>query len=238
MSREGIRRLLWRSVRTSLIMTVLLAAIVIGIPLRSDAAISRRTELLAMWYLLAVLVIGTLLTTRSSRRSWSSFSVEFGPDFIARSQFRMPDVRLLRSDVVAVEEMAHRGLLVRTADSERFIFVPEGLDDYAGLRAGLAEWRPIRTVSAATHRQRQWLGISAALLAVIWMIATMLSANRFFVVPSAFGLSVFLLWAFIAAQRSLHLDRRTKFSMWFVVFPILVLTLKTVYLLSAMAVPR
>jgi purine-cytosine permease-like protein len=66
------------------------------------------------------------------------------------------------------------------------------------------------------------------------MIATIFSSSVSFVVPSAFAISVFLLWTFIAAQHSHHLDRRTKIAMWLVVFPILALTLKSLRLLAGM----
>jgi hypothetical protein len=149
----------------------------------------------------------------------------------------LPEITLRRDEIDHLEEMPGRGLTIRTADPEHFIFVPFELEGYDELRAQLATWAPFRQLSLATTWRRQWLGVMTAVAMVTWMITTMLSRNAAFAVPSAFAISVFLLWAFVAAQRSRHLDRRTKLGMYFVIFPILGLTLKSTYLLAGVIRP-
>jgi hypothetical protein len=90
----------------------------------------------------------------------------------------------------------------------------------------------VRVLPLAVTWRRQWAGVSVAVLIVVWMVVTMASSSAAFVVPSSFVLSVFLLWTFISAQRSLHLAKKTKVGMWLVIFPILAMTLKSIYLLA------
>ncbi len=235
-SKAGLRALLWRSARMSFAITVLLIAIALRMQLVRDDGI-QKTGLWVMIYLLLVLVIGTWLTVRSTRRTWQSYRLEVSPDGLRRTQFRLPEMAIAKAEVSNIEEIPGRGLVVRTADSERFVFIPSQLADYTDLRTELSEWAKLRKLSATASWGRQWLGITAALLMVGWMVATMISDAAAFVLPSAFAISVFLLWTFIAAQRSLHLDRRMKLAMWCVVFPILALTLKSTKLLLGFAHP-
>ena len=237
-SPKGLRRLLWRSARVSFAVTVLLIAIAISIPLRNEESFNSRNFGFVLFYLFAVLIIGTWASTRSTRRTWTSYRLDLSDGGVRRTQHRVPDIAIPRTDVTVIEQQAARGLVIRTADAEKFVFVPEALEEFESVRSELAQWAPIQAISASTAWRRQWLGLSAALLIVAWMISTMISQMAAFVVPSAFAICVFLLWALVASQRSLHLDRRTKLSMWLVIFPILGLTLKTTFLLAGLAIPK
>lgn len=232
-SRDGLRRLLWRSARTSFAVTALLIGIAVSLSLYGEER-SNRTAGWILVYLVGVLIAGAWLSARATRRTWVSYRLEFSPETLRRTQHRVPEITIQRHEVSTIEEMEGRGLIVRTADTERFIFAPTALSDYQELRNELAGWAPVTKLSSATTWRRQWMGLGAALAIVAWMIATMLSRIAAFVIPSAFLISVFLLWAFVASQRSLHLDHRTKLSMWLVIFPILGLTLKSAYLIAGL----
>ena len=235
LSRQGVRRLLWKSARLSFAVTVLLIAIALSLPFGERE--TRHTTGWVLLYLSAVVVLCTWLAARSTRRSWEDFRLELDDDSLQRTQHRLPPVTVHRAEVTRVEEIRDRGLVVYTNDSERFIFVPAALTGYDELRAELDIWAPVIRLSAATTWRRQWFGIASALTLVGWMVATMASGAVIFVVPSSFAISVFLLWAFVAAQRSLHLAPRAKRGMWLVVFPILGLTLKSTYLLARLSLP-
>ncbi len=235
-SRPGLRALIWRSARMSVIITVLLIAVALRMRFTGEEDVVRTSGWLLL-YLLGVLAFGTWLTTRSTRRTWLSYRLEFAPGNLRRTQYRLPEISIDRGEVTAIDEMPGRGMVVRTANPDRFIFVPSGLNGYPELKSELAAWTPVRTLSLAATWSRQWLGVTSALGIVGWMVATMLSDNPAFVIPSAFAISVFLLWAFIASQRSLHLDRRMKLGMWCVIFPILLLTLKSTKLVIALGHP-
>lgn len=238
MSREGLRRRLWRTARSSFWITALLIAIALLLPLPGREAGLHRTTGWMLFYLVCVLLAATALSVRSARRSWGSYSLQMGEGSLTRRQRGMPEVSIQRASVIQIEEMPGRGLLVHTSDPERFAFVPLGMEDYAEVRVELAGWAPLVRVSNAATWRRHWVGFSTALGIVLWMLLTMFSTSPLFVVPSAFGISVFLLWAFVASQRSLHLDRRTKLSMWLVILPILGLTLRSTKLLSYFMLPH
>lgn len=233
-SRTGLRKLLWRSARLSFAVTVLLIAIALRLRYFGENTEDPAPAWILV-YLFAVLALGTWLSTRSTRRAWTSYRLEMTEDQLRRTQFRLPEISIARSEVVQIDELPGRGLTVRTPDSEKFIYAPFELDGYDELRAELDQWSPIVCLSVAAAWRRQWLGIMAAVALVTWMIATMVSRSAAFVIPSAFAISVFLLWSFIAAQRSRHLDRRTKLGMYLVVFPILAMTLKSTYLLAGLS---
>src|SRR5689334_20942060 len=73
-SAEGLRSLVWRSARLSFALTVLLIAIFMRMPLLTGEE-STRTTSWVLGYLFCVLVIGTWLSTRSTKKLWSSYRV-------------------------------------------------------------------------------------------------------------------------------------------------------------------
>lgn len=59
----------------------------------------------------------------------------------------------------------------------------------------------------------QWV---FSLLAVILMVITYLSTNKFLVGVAGTTLTIGLIYSLITSQRSKHIDRKTKRSMWLV----------------------
>ena len=235
-SREGLRSLVWRSARTSFAVIILLTAIVLRLRYfggedEQDAAPW------ALAYLLGVVLVGTWLSTRSTRRLWQTYRLEVHPDGLRRTQYRQPEISIARGEIRDIEEMPGRGLTVRTAEEDKFIYIPVQLQDYEPLREELSAWGPLTRLSVAAGWRRQWLGIAIAAVMVAWMISTLASTTPAFVIPSAFAQSVFLLWGFIAALRSRYLDRRTRLWMWVVLLPVLGLALKTTFLLVRLMRP-
>jgi hypothetical protein len=169
-SRDGLRTLLWRSGRLSFAVTVLLIAIAMRMRMGEES--SQRASGWLLVYLFVVLAAGTWLTTRSTRRIWTSYRLELSSEGLRRTQYRLPEIAIDRPEVTNIEEIPGRGLVVRTANPEVFIFVPAGLNDYAEVRSALTQWAPLTALSMRSTWWRQWMGITVALLMVVWMVAT------------------------------------------------------------------
>lgn len=102
----------------------------------------------------AVLAIAVSRSLRQVNEVWDSIKVEVGDDYVARSQVRIPQVRIPRDEITAIEEI-EGGLCIRTADKWRTLAIPADLDDrdYQEIRSKLSAWRPIRPKSAKARVQ-------------------------------------------------------------------------------------
>jgi hypothetical protein len=98
-----------------------------------------------------------------------SIQIEVGDGYVARSQLRVPQLRLNREEVTALEELPS-GLVLRTADPHRSLCVPAELDpaDYAAVRAHVADWAP---VSGADPARRRRSLIYLVVLAIAMLVA-------------------------------------------------------------------
>ena len=147
--------------RTTFIF-VLALFIVIAINLRqpSDNWI---TTLIAYGFVTVLFVWNAYRNLRQNEAIWESIRVELGDDYIARSQLRIPQLRINRSEVTSVERMAD-GLCVRTADKMRTLAIPSGLADDGDqvIESRLAQWAPIRPVP--TGNRVRFFALAGALM--------------------------------------------------------------------------
>ncbi|MBV9496242.1 MAG: hypothetical protein JOZ54_18480, partial [Acidobacteria bacterium] len=96
--------------------------------------------------LLFIIVMITLVTAsrvarmaREIDRDFGGYAIELEDDRIARP----PDLRILRNEVVAIEERRGGGIAVWGPERKTMIPVPEMIEGYADIRRRLAEWREI-----------------------------------------------------------------------------------------------
>jgi hypothetical protein len=117
-------------------------------------------------YFLPGLIIGVGLVGFTLYRSvdtqvdlWKSIIVELGDDYIQRSQVRIPAIRIQRSEIVTIEEMA-QGLCIRTSNTLRSVIIPIELADpeYSEIKNTLSSWASIQPQSAAKKMMDSTLG--------------------------------------------------------------------------------
>ncbi len=93
-----------------------------------------------------------------------SIRILLGAERVDKMQEGAAAVRINRTEVTALIENEN-GVLVMTHDRTRFLWVPVQLLDYAGARADLERWMPIRRLPPCP-------AINSSILTVVWGIGT------------------------------------------------------------------
>jgi len=81
------------------------------------------------------------LARRNGRSNWDSYRLSVAEDGLRRVVSSLPAVEIARGEVTHIFDSPGEGLTVMTADRQRFVFIPEQLEDYAAVREQLAGWR-------------------------------------------------------------------------------------------------
>lgn len=94
---------------------------------------------------LVLVIITSSLALKQNDKVWQSVQIEVGDDYIARSQVRIPQMRIERSEVTSIEEM-ESCLCIRTTNKRRTLAVPNVLDDagYQEIKGVLSTWTTIQ----------------------------------------------------------------------------------------------
>jgi hypothetical protein len=95
---------------------------------------------------------------KGTKENWESIRIEVGDDYIARSEIRIPQVRIQRQEITGVEESS-ASLRVHTNTKTRRLVISRILldaNDYREIRDVLASWVTIRPIST-TSKSRNLL---------------------------------------------------------------------------------
>jgi len=153
-------------------------------------------------FLFAALANGVRKAISQQKEIWSSVEIRMDDGAIGRSQIRVPEVLIRREEVTAVRETG-QGLVVKTADRYRSLFVPRHLEpaDYAEIREDLATWVPIEIGGGERGKALAFLGLLIAGFVVMGF-----SRNPGLVVAVAFGLIAIYVWTAWRAYRQKGVD--------------------------------
>jgi hypothetical protein len=77
----------------------------------------------------------------TGKPSWESYQLSLSENAMRRFIGHLPAVEIVRSEVTRIIDAPGDGLTVTTAERGRFIFIPEQLIGYPGVRAELSGWR-------------------------------------------------------------------------------------------------
>jgi hypothetical protein len=215
-------RYCWLAVLNRLLLGIAVLLLVLIVQLLFLLPTSRLTWQSAELLCSIVGAFGVILTAFGAlygRIVWGSYRLTLDDDRLTQSLMTAKDVTVSRDEVTEIVERPGTSLLVRTAKRRRYIYVFEGLEEFAEFRARLAEWRPIKTLPAysplsATVRQAALLIPAACILLAIY------SSNPYVVVISASagtGAMVVCLWMM---QRSVHVPVWVKIATWVVLAPV------------------
>lgn len=163
---------------------------------------------------------------RLRHAAWHSFELTLTPDAIDRRLSDHDDFVVKRAEVVGFDETAGRGFFIKTADRNRYIYVPAALDGYDDLKRDLAAWRPFPPARTREPIWRSPFFVGASCLAawsVLWY-----SQTREYVILAAFVLLVFLGATFVGVLRSPRASRTVKRTSW-IYLAVAVLALVRIY---------
>ena len=171
-----------------------------------------------------VVVIALYRGLQQVREVWESIRVEVGDDYIARSQARIPQIRIRRDEITQVEEI-EGGLCVRTADKLRTLAIPSDLDtsDYEEIRSRLATWQAIRPRSAKAQVQ----GATLLIVLLIGLGIVFISSSLWLVLAVGLAMSGYYGYMFLRLRHVEGIDpiQRRNLLVAFV-FPVFITALK------------
>jgi hypothetical protein len=135
----------------------------------------------------------------------------------------MPDVEIGRHESTKIHEAppngTPNGLVIRTAERQRFINIPVALDGYDEVKDQLGHWQQIEPLSTKKYLGLQtliWLLVPAAYLVMF------ISRNAWLVLTVGILLIALMGFAVVELRRSMNVDSRVK-NMKIMVFGFIVL---------------
>jgi hypothetical protein len=207
--------------RAMFALAVLLLAVTAGLLyLAARSALTLQTA----WPLALIALICVLVLPLGAWRmcaALGSYRLTLSEDRLTQSMRGANDVTVGRDEVTEITETPGTSLVVtpttllvvRTGKRRRYVMVFDGLEDYADLRARLAEWRDIKVLPARSALSAALLQV-AILFPAACIMATFWSSNPFVVVPAAsagIAAAVAGLWMM---QRSMHAPAWAKIASW------------------------
>lgn len=124
---------------------------------------------------LVLAIIAASLALKQNGKVWQSVQIEVGDDYIARSQVRIPQMRIERNEVTSIEEMGNC-LCIRTTDKRRTLAIPKVLDDadYQEIKGTLSTWATIQPAASDVNIRSMLLVVSVLLGFGILFFSSML----------------------------------------------------------------
>jgi nitrogen fixation-related uncharacterized protein len=212
---EGVEAILRQMKLTMMAMIVVVFGVFVSTIWRQGG---RQPEFLII-IAAALPVVGWLLVRQIKRyrKSWESFQLIVGPDFIRREQAGYPPLEIRREEVRGIFEGARSGLVVRTMQIHKMLFVPKDLEGYEELRAQLQQWRPLEP---ATQQRLYWLVTAGAALAfVLAHFGTQYLKDPGLLILLHLIAAIGFLWTFVEMRRSPQFDDRTRRHAWVLLLP-------------------
>jgi hypothetical protein len=178
-------------------------------------------------FVFAVLFFSFRRAINQQRRTWASFELLVGSDFVARSMEGLAELEIRREELTAIRTFK-QGLSLETASAQRNITIPNTLGDFPELRDRLSQW-----MAFSEYPQNKWMQSRYFVPGVL--VVEMALLGVFFVshgslwevlsgVPLVFG----LLWCLIKVQMTDRLAPKTKRQMWFVLLPLVAIAARLV----------
>ena len=194
-------------IRTGLVVSGVVLALALSVSLSQTERDQWPVLLVGGPFVALLLGLGVRKAIRQQKEVWSSVEIRMDDGAIGRAQLRIPEILLRREDVTAVVE-SPRGLVVKTTDRFRSLFIPRLLDprDYAEIREDLATWVPIKTAGSGAI----WMNRISLVLLIGGFAVMLFSHDRLLVAVMALGLFLFYAWASWRAYRQEGYDPKTR----------------------------
>lgn len=164
---------------------------------------------------------------RRYRKSWLSYELQIGSDVILRKQDGFADVEIRVPEISSIEEVKESvfwfrrgfsplaqgsGLIIRTRDRFKYIFIDHNLEGFEAVKLQLAQWG-IPASSGEGMLKRLLLGADLFLSMVGVLFADRVPSveiARLMHLAAAIG----LLWGFVEFRRSPEIESRQKRLAW------------------------
>jgi hypothetical protein len=166
-------------------------------------------------FVVLLTVIGLLswASLRTFDRQSATFRLTLDAETITREAHGVPTVTLRLADVTQLQDYPGTGLLLRTADRQAFIYIPELVQDYPALRETLlARGFPVehkQSPRVLMIRTVAWAALPTVLFTMLWLVQSrpVVIALGAVIVLGSLGLAIWL-------QRNTYLPRWFKLISW------------------------
>ena len=187
------------------------------------------TLLFAVPLLLILFGFGLYTALKQQMAILSSVKIEIGENYVARSQLRVPPVRITRADITSVEEI-EGGLCVRTSDPARSLAVPQllGEAEFQEIKATLAGWHPIKP----NNPQARAKSVATYVVLLAGFGVIFFSESLWLVLATAVVVFAYYVYLYRLLRRSSGVDPQYKRTFLIILVFIVLITLsKLIFLL-------
>ncbi|MBP2655176.1 MAG: hypothetical protein H6Q73_2745 [Firmicutes bacterium] len=224
--------------RQAIIKTVPGIIIIIVLVLLGGGYISFRGQLSASTYggvipiLLVLVGIGLYKGIRKGiereREGWLTYQLVFDNDVITKKQAYLPDVEIRRDQVVSIQEKSSKGMVIKTKNKYKFIFIPASLEEYDEVKKCLSDWQEFE--SLPRQASQIFLLVLACLGTAMALVITLVSENRLIVLPMGVLFCICMVWCIIKIRHNPYVDVRIKRNCWLILFLMILVVAKLVSL--------
>ena len=226
-SEEGIKKIRKAALAKSIPMSLLAAGVGIAVSSVSQAPVQ---ELMAVVPVILVLTCGSIglgiyLGIKRQIGVLRSYRLTFDDEAITREQNNTPTIRMLRSELRSWGQSPGGGYVI-AGHTPLIILVPVQIENAPLLVELLRGISPME--ASVGKKPNKAFSILLPLLVLACFAVVYVSTIKWMVLVCGTFCSVTLIWALVAAQKNVHLDRRSKRRMWIVLLPLISLIAITI----------
>ncbi|WP_166243146.1 hypothetical protein [Paenibacillus turpanensis] len=142
LKREDLLNIYKKAIPFSIISAILPIVIFVVISSQINEAFISRILFVFILILILYRVIKETIKILNIRRDWISFKITVSNESITKTQVNIPDVEILKKDVVRIVKAAG-GFTIQTVDPQKSLFVPNQLGEYEDFESHLSTITPI-----------------------------------------------------------------------------------------------
>jgi hypothetical protein len=166
----------------------------------------------------------------SMEKTWATYTLEIGPDYLLRTQADTTDLRLPVAEIQRIERLPGRFVRVVGPSRRLTLGIPEDIEGFSEILGYLGTLKPV----SETRSDRS---VTSFLVAFAWLAAFVgmsWSTNPTTIAVLAVAVVVILVWSIVSTQRNPNLSRRAKRSTWFYLLLIAVAVYRFLFALKAL----
>jgi hypothetical protein len=149
--------------------------------------------------------------TKRQRRSFDSYQLAIGHDYIIRKQSDFSDMTLYFNEIVSISEYKG-GLIIKAREPDKVLIVSRHIEDYESVKTHLSSLCPILPFSyKGLFTQYPFL---LSIIMVIGMVGVYITDNKIVVCISGGVVLLIMGWMYYKTKTNKYLDSYSKKSLW------------------------
>jgi len=154
------------------------------------------------------------ITFDQLRTQFETFELHIDTDTLVRKQKGFSNFAISRGDIRGVVEGYHFGILVRTRDFQKSLYIPQHIEGFEEIRAILRQWSgPISATSERFYKLTLTVG---GILTVLAHQAPHLTKDPTLLVLAHLAAAAAALWLLFHLRRDPGVDEKTRKYSWFI----------------------